>query len=156
MPEWTKNWFSNMLPFDEPVVHEGITYLAPENFYQAQKFSEPGLKEFIASLSPWKAKTEARKHKSQIRSDWNDAERIKWMRHVIDLKFTAESSWGKKLLDTGDEEIIEWNNWGDDFFGKIIETQEGKNHLGNILMQRRNGLRLWIMLDGFEHPMHKI
>ena len=43
------------------------------------------------------------------------------------------------LLDTGDEELIEGNWWGDQYWG--VCNGVGKNRLGNILMLIRKNIR---------------
>jgi len=40
------------------------------------------------------------------------------------------------LLQTGDEELIEGNKWGDRFWG--VCKGKGKNNLGKILMKIRD------------------
>ncbi|MCH7737275.1 MAG: NADAR family protein [Chloroflexi bacterium] len=43
------------------------------------------------------------------------------------------------LLDTGDLELVEGNNWGDRFWGRVSGV--GDNHLGRLLMQVRGECR---------------
>jgi len=31
--KYIRNWFSNMLPFDQPLIYQNISYSTPENFY---------------------------------------------------------------------------------------------------------------------------
>ena len=69
-------------------------------------------------------------------------EKLRVMELALYHKFTLSTSWGKKLLETGDEEIVEWNNWNDLFWGKDIKTKEGLNHLGKLLMNIRSKLRM--------------
>jgi predicted NAD-dependent protein-ADP-ribosyltransferase YbiA (DUF1768 family) len=58
-----KNWFSNMLPMDQPYVYQGVSYRTTEHFYQAMKLPKDrvDLRAEIAALGPHKAKTEIRK-----------------------------------------------------------------------------------------------
>lgn len=137
--EYIRNWFSNMIPFDSPLVVDGISYPAVENYYQAMKLYENDFegKRLLASVSPRKSKTLVREMKTR---ELSNAEKIKHMRFALEHKYTNESSWGKKLLETGDEQIVEYNNWGDTFFGFDVEKGEGKNLLGLLLMARRNEL----------------
>lgn len=129
-----------MIPFDEPLIYEDITYLSVENFYQAMKLDNIEDKKYIASLPPRKSKTQIRKY--NIRNNWDMKEKIKVMQIALNHKFNLSTSWGKKLLETGDDEIIEWNNWHDLFWGKDIETKEGLNHLGQLLMNIRSRLNI--------------
>ena len=54
-------------------------------------------------------------------------------------KFSQSEELKKKLLDTGDQELIEGNYWNDTFWG--VCEGKGQNHLGKILMQIREELR---------------
>jgi ribA/ribD-fused uncharacterized protein len=139
MSKYIKNWFSNMIPFEDPLVYRGITYHSVENFYQAHKSLDPKDHEYIASLTPFESKQAGQKLK--IRPNWGD--RVKWcfMRFALKHKFRLDTEFGKKLIETGDEEIIEWNNWGDQYWGKTLDGV-GENHLGRILMEIRNELIL--------------
>ena len=51
----------------------------------------------------------------------------------------------EKLLETGDEGIVEWNNWHDNIWGDCIclkcEDIVGTNHLGKLLMRIRTELK---------------
>ena len=144
--EYIKNWFSNMLPFDNPLVVDGVSYPAVENYYQAMKLYEDDIegRKLLASVSPRKSKTLVREMKTR---ELSESERIRNMRFALEHKYTNSSSWGKKLLETGNEEIIEYNNWGDTFFGFDIEKGEGKNVLGLLLMARREELRMEKLLN---------
>jgi predicted NAD-dependent protein-ADP-ribosyltransferase YbiA (DUF1768 family) len=59
----------------------------------------------------------------------------------LKLKFAPDTQWYTKLMSTGDEEIVEWNNWNDKYWGKDIRTKQGENHLGLLLMKLRSELR---------------
>lgn len=139
-----KNWFSNMLPLDEPFVYDGITYRTSENFYQAMKLPKDrnNLRAEIAALNPYKAKLAIRdKNKYPWRSDWDKELPLQVMEYILRVKFAYGTTWADKLLATGDEEIVEFNNWSDEFFGWDIRTKRGENHLGKILMEIRSSYR---------------
>jgi ribA/ribD-fused uncharacterized protein len=144
---WIKNWFSNMLEFDQPLVVDGISYPAVENYYQAMKLPDDDIenKKYIASLHPRKSKIEIRNMRTK---EWNNATKLAVMQFALRHKFKENTSWGKKLLETGDQEIVEWNNWNDTFFGKDIKTGKGANHLGIMLMQIRNEIKMEKALNG--------
>lgn len=59
----------------------------------------------------------------------------------IRAKFTQEP-WNKLLIATGDTQIIEWNNWGDKYWGADIITGKGLNRLGCLLMTLRKEFKL--------------
>jgi predicted NAD-dependent protein-ADP-ribosyltransferase YbiA (DUF1768 family) len=63
------------------------------------------------------------------------------MYKALKQKFYLDSNWCKELLSTGDQEIVEWNNWGDKYWGKDSITKEGENHLGLLLMRLRRELK---------------
>lgn len=131
-----KNWFSNMLPLDEPLIYQGIKYHTVENFYQAMKLPKDAIdkRRYIASLDPYGAKREGRK--LQIRSDWEEI-KLEVMEYALRFKFAPGTSWHSKLMATGKDDIIENNNWGDEFWGISVKTGKGRNHMGKILMKLR-------------------
>lgn len=65
------------------------------------------------------------------------------MYDLVRAKFEQNPDLAKKLLDTGDEEIVEFNTWGDTYWGVVLKDGKlvGKNRLGEILMLVRSGLR---------------
>lgn len=145
MPEkgkWHKNWFSNMLPFDEPLVYERISYLAVENFYQACKIprDRQDLRMEVAAMTPQKSKTNIKKY--PLDPLWNDAKKINVMEFALRHKYFPGTSWHKKLMETGNEEIVEWNNWNDVWWGTDISSGDGLNNLGKLLMKLRKEYQL--------------
>jgi len=137
-----KNWFSNMLPLDEPFVYDGIIYRTSENFYQAMKLPKDrnDLRAEIAAMNPYKAKLAIRdKEKYLWRSDWTPELSLKVMRYILWVKFAYGTVWADKLL-LSEGEIVEWNNWRDVFWGWDINLKTGENNLGKILMDIRKSL----------------
>jgi ribA/ribD-fused uncharacterized protein len=131
---YIKNWFSNFLPFDEPFVYQGISYRTPENFYQAMKVEyDLETRRAIAMSTPSDAKKLGRK--VNLRSDWEEI-KTQVMEYVIREKFKPGTTWYGRLMSTLDEEIVEWNNWGDRVWGKTLDGK-GENRLGFILMSLR-------------------
>jgi len=139
--KWVYNWFSNMEPLDTPFTFKGVTYNTVENFYQAMKlpYNRLDLRAEIAAMPPHKAKTAIRnKSKYLWRDSWDKEVSLAVMRHALRIKFAPGTSWYTKLMET-EGEIVEWNNWGDVFWGKTLDGK-GENHLGKILMEIRDGL----------------
>ena len=138
MGKWIENWFSNFVPNDKPFKHQGIRYLTVENFYQAMKTLDVEERKLIASVTPSRAKYLGRKLKQEgrLRSDWYSIN-LSVMEAALRVKFAKGTSWHTKLMESGTEEIVEWNNWGDTFFGKTLEGK-GENHLGKLLMRLRS------------------
>ena len=61
------------------------------------------------------------------------------MLNVVRAKFDQHPDLAQKLLETGDEELVEGNTWGDRYWG--VCGGKGKNMLGKILMRVREELR---------------
>ncbi len=147
MSDWHKNWFSNMIPFDSPLVDEhGISYRTVEHYYQAMKLEDISLRRYIASIGPYAAKVALNSGKYKIRPDWNDDKKLEAMEYALRWKFAPGTSWYHKLMET-DDDIVEWNNWGDVWWGKDLETKEGRNELGKLLMKLRAIYRLENVFD---------
>lgn len=113
---WIKNWFSNMLPLDTPFEYQGILFSTVENFYVAMKTQkhEVELRKQIAAMPPHVAKRFGRQ--LQRRPDWEDI-KLPVMEFALRIKFAPGTNWHKKLIATGDTEIVEYNNWVDKFWG---------------------------------------
>ena len=58
---------------------------------------------------------------------------------VVALKFKQNLFLAEKLLKTGDEELIEGNDWNDCYWG--VCQGKGENKLGQILQRIRSELR---------------
>lgn len=129
-------FLSNFYPSE--VVSGGITYPTVEHFFQAMKTKDPVHRKTIASQpTPSKAKYQGRS--VQLRDDWESI-KIAVMRGGLWIKFRDPwTDLSTKLLDTGDNFLVEGNNWGDQFWGK--SGGEGQNWLGHLLMARRAELR---------------
>ena len=132
---WIQNWFSNMVV--SPITIDGITYKAVENYFQSQKSLDKDDWIRISDLAPNISKREGRK--LQLRPDWEDV-KYEVMKTGLRAKFT-QPKWKQQLLDTGDEVIIEWNNWNDRIWGVPINDCFGHNLLGKALMELRDELR---------------
>lgn len=128
------NWFSNMRRFDEPLTYQGVNYWTSENFFQAMKTKDLGIREQIALMNPYKSKTFART--VDLREDWQEI-KINVMRYALRHKFSEHTRWGRFLKESK-EELIEFNNWGDEFWGVDIFSENGANHLGKLLTEIRN------------------
>lgn len=121
--------------FEEKVVYENIEWASSEAAYQAAKFIDPEIKKQFINLSPDKSKKLARKLSGQIRKDFHD---IKYgiMYDIVLAKFSQHEYLKEKLINTGNEELIEGNWWGDIYWG--VCNGSGQNNLGKILMDIRS------------------
>jgi ribA/ribD-fused uncharacterized protein len=116
-------------------------YPTVEHAYQAAKSIDYKTRREISRLDkPGDAKRKGNKIK--LRGDWEKI-KLQVMEELVRQKFTRHALLRDKLLATGEEELIEGNNWGDHFWG-CIQTNggwHGYNHLGKILMKVRKDLQ---------------
>lgn len=71
------------------------------------------------------------------RSDWPYI-RLEVMRDLLRQRF-ADPERARRLLATGDAELVHGNPWRDTFWG--VWQGVGENHLGRLLMALRDELR---------------
>lgn len=118
-----------------PVYYRGIRFGNNEAAFQAAKCPER-MEEF-SKLAPQDAKRLGRR--VSLRPDW---ETVKFdiMHQICMAKFLQNPDLAWKLVETGSAELIEGNNWGDKIWG--VCNGIGENHLGSILMDIRDDLRL--------------
>jgi len=126
----TYRWLSNFWPV--PIVYDGITYESTEVAYQAAKTNNRKVREIFAKLTAAESKTLGQN--IIIRPDW-DAVKLDVMEEVLRYKF-SNSEMRRKLIATGDAELIEGNNWNDTFWG--VCKGVGQNHLGKLIMKIRD------------------
>lgn len=122
--------------YEVPVVYEGIMYGSSEAAFQAQKCKDEKQRILFAYLKPSEAKERGRT--IQLREDWEDI-KFQIMYLIVYNKFDQNPELAKRLLETGAEELVEGNTWGDKIWGKV--DGEGLNLLGRILMDVRTELR---------------
>lgn len=126
------NWLSNMASC-KPFIVQGITYNSVENFYQASKTQNVGIKLKMSKMNPF----EARNYGQAItkRNDW---EKIKDEIMLFGLKEKfSQPTYKNLLINTGTKDLIEGNYHGDTYWGVNLETGKGKNKLGNMIMDIR-------------------
>jgi ribA/ribD-fused uncharacterized protein len=130
------DWLSNFFPC--VICLNGRIFPSIEHAFQSEKSSDSEWKKKCQeTLSPGKIKQEARKLEIN-RKEW-DKINLKVMEICIDQKFNQEP-FRTKLLETGEEEIQEGNNWNDEFWGINLKTGKGLNHLGKLIMKKRDQL----------------
>ena len=117
--------------------YNGITYQSSEAAFQAQKVTDEDYRLKFSNLNPGEAKKLGRY--VPLRSDWEEV-KDDIMFEVVLAKFTSNSELQEKLLETGCEELVEGNTWGDQYWGKVNGV--GQNKLGQILMHVRTLLKL--------------
>lgn len=133
-------FLSNFYP--SPICHDGITYPTNEHFFQGMKTLDiQERKAIAAAATPGVAKRLGRK--VALRSDWEKI-KVDVMRLGLILKF-KDPELAQKLIDTGDEELIEGNWWHDNTWGSCYcakcSRTPGRNLLGMLLMDLRKELQ---------------
>lgn len=111
-----------------------------EHFYQAAKAAVPAQAAEILADSVTAGQSKRLGQKVELRDDWNQI-KDDVMYQNVRSKFMLDKELADKLLATGDQELIEGNNWGDRYWGAewVPEVEEwvGENKLGKILMEVR-------------------
>jgi ribA/ribD-fused uncharacterized protein len=139
-------FLSNFYPCK--IEHKGIVYPSVEHFYVAMKVTEMQLidgnyytaADFREMLARIKEPGDVKKlgQRIKVRKDWDD-KKLEFMNWAVREKFKNETL-SEMLISTGDQELIEGNWWKDYFWG--VCNGKGENHLGKILMQVREELKL--------------
>ena len=126
-------FLSNFYP--APIEMDGLLYPCVENAYQAAKTEMHDMRKMFVGIRPGLAKKLG--NDIALRPHWEEL-KIGIMTDLVRKKFEIPAL-RKKLLSTGDEELMEGNHWGDKFWGCVLEEELwiGKNHLGQILMKIR-------------------
>lgn len=130
------SFLSNFYPCKVEVL--GRTYPSAEHAYQALKTNDIQKREEICK-APTAKEAKALGRKLALRPKW-DADRTLYMELVVTAKFLQNPDLKKKLLDTGDAELVEGNYWKDKFWGMF--QGKGENHLGKILMKVRHDFKV--------------
>jgi len=148
--EGENRFLSNFYPSE--ITHEGIVYPTNEHYYVAMKINEPqyitidgelknlDIKRSRVYVSKIKTAGDVKRlgRKLKVRDDWDDV-KLSVMEYGVRQKFNKHEDLKNMLLDTGDEELIEGNWWGDTYWG--VCNGKGENHLGKILMRVREEIR---------------
>ena len=120
--------------YEAPVTYHGYQFSNNEAAFQAAKCPER-MAEFC-KLNPSAAKRLGRR--VSLCPEWESI-KDNVMYSICRAKFTQNPDLLKKLLDTGDAELVEGNTWGDKVWG--VCNGEGENRLGKILMRIRSEIR---------------
>ena len=118
---------------------DGKYWPTVEHYYQAQKFDDEELKEKIRQAeTPKIASTIGRDRNNKVRENWEDVKRDIMLVGVL-AKFRSHPDILKKLLDTGEQEIVE--NTDIDYYWGCGENKTGRNEFGKILVKAREILK---------------
>lgn len=129
-------FLSNFYP--TKVIYGMQEYNTVENAYQAAKCEDLETRRLFINCTPGQAKRLGAK--MTVPKKWRTY-KIKLMHNLLQQKFDVYKSpiLAKKLIDTGDAELIEGNNWHDTFWG--VCDGVGENHLGKLLMEVRTEIK---------------
>lgn len=119
---------------------DGVTYPTCEHAYHVKKFPgyAPAALKILNAPSAHEAFQLAQQFKDRRREDW-DAIKVDVMRRILRAKVEQHEYVHRKLLATGDRELVE-NSWRDDFWG-WGPNKDGQNMLGKLWMEIRAELR---------------
>jgi ribA/ribD-fused uncharacterized protein len=139
------SWLSNF--YVKPFPFEGLIYPSAEHAYVSGKSTLPQWKTICSYSILTPADVKKLGGIVTLRPDWESI-KLDHMYNVLLAKF-SDPELKSKLLNTGHTLLFEGNYWGDIYWGKslvtrffkkhnrIIQTGEGENHLGNLLMKIR-------------------
>ena len=150
-----ENFFlSNMYPLERPIITKlGVSASTSEHAYQAAKFanvsqhyevagaraSVRGKGEILDGIASKNLAHEFIDAGALIVPNWSLI-KVGIMQEVVRRKFIANPDIRELLVQTGEEELVEGNDWGDTFWGVDLETGEGQNQLGKVLMEVRTAV----------------
>lgn len=115
----------------------GIDFDTAEHAYHCEKFfpTVVGIAhEIQGARSAHDAFKIAERNKEYRRSDWDDV-KVDVMRDILRAKAEQHEYVRRKLLATGDRELVE-DSWRDDFWG-WGPNRDGQNMLGKLWMEVR-------------------
>ena len=114
---------------------KGCLYPTSEHAYHSEKFESYSMKEKMRNApSAHDAFKSALAHKESYRPDW-DLVKLAVMKDVLREKALQHPYVMKKLLETGDRELVE-DSWRDGFWG-WGSAKDGQNHMGKLWMEVR-------------------
>lgn len=126
-------FLSNFYYFDgRTVEHE---------FQAAKTLSQVDRLRIRDAKSPGEAKRLGRN--VELRSGWEHM-KVGVMEELLWIKFSTNVDLAVKLLFTGNAKLVEFNWWGDKFWGVCDKTGKGRNELGKALMRVRTKLGVWV------------
>jgi len=136
------DFLSNFYPCT--IIFEGIRYSSVEHAYVASKTLDKQFRKKIAHLTAKDAGLVKKLgRKCRLRPGWEEM-KLRLMKDFLIQKYTQDE-FKKKLLETGDQEVIEGNYWHDNYWGDCLcekcESIEGSNHLGKLLTEIREKVK---------------
>jgi len=129
--------FSNFSSFQ--LEWKGELWPTSEHVYHSEKFDDKDLKERIRNTrSAHDSLKLAQENKDKYRKNWDEV-KLKIMKEILHAKVAQHHYVKKKLLDSGNRELIE-DSWRDSYWG-WGPNKDGENHLGKLWMEVRDEVR---------------
>lgn len=155
-------YLSNMYQFKNAIATpDGETVHTSEQLYLSSRLLSHAARVVVQSaVNGFKAKKLANSLRAAgcpERPDWDNV-KVQKMRASVAAKFVANPSLAQKLIDTGDQPLIEGNKRNDLYWGAALPIQnhnslKGLNYLGRILMDTRQELQDGTLVpDGNPEP----
>ena len=127
-------FLSNFYPC-KITIWKNMTFNSVEIAFQASKCAdEEDRLKFINFTAEESGKAKRLGRKVRLISNWEDV-KVSYMKYLLEKKF-QNPQLRQMLIDTGSEELIEFNTWNDTFYG--VCNGIGKNELGKLLMEIRD------------------
>ena len=131
--------FWGLSNFSPPGIEvDGVFWPTVEHYFQAQKFSDPTVRERIRHApTPKEARALGQSRSLALRVDWDNI-REEVMLKGLRLKFQIQKA-RELLLSTGTRTLVESSPF--DYFWACGQDGSGQNRLGHLLMLIREELR---------------
>lgn len=120
---------------------KGLRFDTSEAAYHWEKFAATApfiAEKILLAISAHEAFKIAEANKHLRRPNWDDI-KVEIMRDILRAKVEQHEYVRRKLIETGDRELIE-DSWRDDFWG-WGPNKDGKNMLGKLWMYIREELK---------------
>ena len=129
--------FSNFSSFQ--LEWKGEVWMTSEHAYHSEKFEDPEiLNQLRRTRSAHDAMKLAYANRDKYRSNWDEI-KLNVMKDILRAKVAQHPYVKKKLLETGDKELIE-DSWRDSYWG-WGPNKDGENHMGKLWMEIRDEVR---------------
>lgn len=128
---WLSNFYLCLIKINS------LIFPSVEHAYQSEKSQELSWKILCQNEDASIVKKKSRKLEINLK-EWNKR-KLKVMEECINQKFDQEP-FKSLLLQTGEKYIQEGNYWGDEYWGVNLKTGKGLNHLGKLIMKKRDKL----------------
>ncbi len=114
---------------------KGKLYPTSEHAYHSEKFQDDSLKEQVRNTrSAHDSQKFANANKDKQIKDWDNI-KLSIMKDILKAKVEQHPYVKKKLLESGDKELVE-DSWRDAYWG-WGPNKDGENHLGKLWMEVR-------------------